>query len=76
MSTTTNFGITLIEVGQREKEAAINTAFSTLDSKIVRYLGELAADPTSTAVAGCTYFNTATSRLRVKKTDGTWVNAA
>lgn len=32
MSTTTNLGITKLEVGQAQKEATINTAFDTFDS--------------------------------------------
>lgn len=77
MSTTTNFQLTLLEVGQKEKEVTINTNFTLLDQKIPRYLGELATDPTSSGViAGSTYFNTQTSKLKVLKTDGSWVNAA
>ena len=77
MTTTTNFQLTLLEVGQKEKEASINTNFTLLDQKIPRYLGELAVDPSSSGVAsGSTYFNTQTNKLKVIKTNGAWVNAA
>lgn len=76
MAVTQNFQMTLLEVGQKEKEATINTNFQTLDQKIPRYLGELTADPAAGPVAGCTYFNTSTNKLKVLKTTGTWVNAA
>ena len=32
MATTTNYALTLLEVGQKEKEVTINTNFQTLDS--------------------------------------------
>lgn len=63
----------VLEVGQGSKEALINTNFA----QVPRYLGELAADPATTDVAhGSTYFNTTTSKLKVLKTDNTWVNVA
>lgn len=77
MTTTTNFQLTLLEVGQKDKEVTINTNMQLLDLKIPRYLGELTTDPTSSGVAyGSTYYNTSTSKLKVLRTTGTWVNAA
>ena len=65
MATTSNFQLTLLEVGQKDKEVTINTALQSLDNKINRYLGEFATDPNSSGVApGCTYFNTGSSNLR------------
>lgn len=63
----------LLEVGQGSKEALINSNFA----QVPRYLGELAADPSTLDVsAGSTYFNTTTSKLKLLRTNGTWVNAA
>lgn len=63
----------LLEVGQGSKEALINSNFA----QVPRYLGELATDPATLDVAfGSTYFNTATSKLKLLKTNSTWVNAA
>lgn len=77
MATTTNFQLTLLEVGQKEKEVTINTNFTLLDQKVPRYLGELATDPGVSGISyGSTYYNTSTSKLKVLKTNGTWVNAA
>lgn len=73
---TANLQLTLLEVGQKEKEVTINTNFASIDAKVIRYLGEFASDPnTSGIVPGCTYFNTSSSKLKVLKTDFTWVNA-
>ena len=77
MAQTPNLGLTLIEVGQKEKEVTINTNFTAIDSKVPKYLGELGADPVTTGIpAGSTYFNSAQNKLKVLKTTGTWVNAA
>ena len=77
MATTSNFGLTLLEIGQKNKETTINTNMEIIDSRIPKYLGELATNPTSTGVsAGSTYFNTNTNKLMVLKSTGTWVNAA
>lgn len=63
----------LLEVGQGSKEALINTNFA----QVPRYLGELPTDPATLDVSiGSTYFNTTTSKLKLLKTDSTWVNAA
>lgn len=63
----------ILEIGQGNKEALINTNFA----QVPRYLGELATDPATLDVAfGSTYFNTATSKLKVLKTDSTWVNVS
>ena len=77
MATTTNLQLTLLEVGQKDKEVTINTALQSIDNKVIRYLGEFATDPnTSGVVPGCTYFNTATSKLKVLKSNSSWVNVA
>ena len=66
MATTTNYALTLLEVGQKEKEVTINTNFTTLDST-PKFLGRLASNPGSTTGTplGSTFFNTATSKLVV-----------
>lgn len=66
MTTTTNYALTLLEIGQKEKEVTINTNFTTLDNT-PKYLGDLAADPASvdTTPLGSTYYNTTTSKLKV-----------
>lgn len=77
MAKTTNFLLTQLEVGQKEKEVVINQNFTDLDAKIIRFLGDLAADPATTGVAqGSTYFNTQTNKLKVLRATGTWVNVA
>ena len=79
MATTTNYELTLLEVGQKEKEVTINTNFTTLDA-IPKYLGDLTADPTvlTKVPVGSTYYNTTSSKLRVlrNKTGPVWANAA
>lgn len=79
MATTPNYALTLLEVGQKEKEVTINTNFSALDA-IPKYLGDLVADPTvlTTIPLGSTYYNTTSSKLRVlrNKTGPVWSNAA
>jgi hypothetical protein len=77
MATTTNIGLTLLDVGQKEKEATINTNMSLLDTKVLKYLGEATADPATTGViAGSTYYNSTALKLKVLKSTGTWVNVA
>lgn len=77
MAKTTNFLLTQLEVGQKEKEVVINQNFTDLDAKIIRFLGDLAADPATTGVAqGSTYFNTQTNKLKVLRATGAWVNVA
>lgn len=77
MATTTNLSLTLLEVGQKEKEVTINTALTDIDTKVVRYLGEAASDPAVLGVApGSTYYNTTSSKLKVLKSNSTWVNVA
>lgn len=79
MSTTTNYEMTLLEVGQKEKEVTINTNFSTLDNT-PKWLGDLAAAPTNLAKIplGSTYFNTTTNRVQVlrNKTGPIWSNVS
>lgn len=63
MATTTNYALTLLEVGQKEKEVTINTNFQKLDT-VPKFLGRLAANPSTTGVPlGSYYFNTATSKM-------------
>jgi hypothetical protein len=77
MTTTTNFQIPQLEVGQTSKEATINAALVQIDTIVPRYLGDLASDPATTGVAkGSTYYNTATSKLKVLRANMTWANAA
>lgn len=79
MATTTNYALTLLEIGQKEKETTINDNFTLLDT-VPKYLGDLAAAPTNlTAVPlGSTYFNTVTSKVQVlrNKTGPIWTNVA
>ena len=80
MATTTNYLLTLLEVGQKEKEVTINTNFTTMDNT-PKYLGDLASDPASvsTTPVGSTYYNTAVSKLKVlraKTPSVVWANAA
>lgn len=63
----------VLEVGQGNKEALINTNFAA----VPRYLGEASALPSVVDVpAGSTFFNTSTSKLMVLKTDSVWANVA
>lgn len=80
MATTTNYSMTLLEVGQKEKEVTINTNFTTMDNT-PKYLGDLAADPASvtTTPLGSTYYNTVALKLKVlrQKTPSViWSNVA
>ena len=75
MTATTNWGFTLLEIGQKDKSNTINTNMSLLDNA-PKFLGDLSADPTTTNVPkGSTYFNTGTSRLKVLRGNNTWVNS-
>lgn len=76
MAQTPNILLTLLQVGQKEKEATINTNFQIIDGKVLKYLGELPADPASGPLPGSTYFNTSTDKLKVLKTTNVWVNVA
>lgn len=75
MTTTTNYGLTHLEVGQKEKEVTINTNMAILDN-VPKYLGDAASDPATTTVPlGSTYFNTGTSKIRTLRSKGpdVWV---
>jgi hypothetical protein len=64
MATTTNWSLTLLEVGQKEKEVTINTNMTELSNRIPRFLGRLAANPSEAGVPlGSSFFNTATSKM-------------
>ena len=72
MATTTNLGITYIEVGQRNKETSINTAFDILDAS--GNLGEytLAGLPDATLNANAFALVTdASSGRTIVRSDGT-----
>ena len=80
MAATTNYALTLLEIGQKEKEITINTNFTTMDNT-PKYLGDLAADPAgvTTTPLGSTYYNTTASKLKVlrQKTPSViWSNVA
>lgn len=80
MAATTNYSLTLLETGQKEKEVTINTNMTTLDNT-PKYLGDLSVDPASvtTTPLGSTYFNTTTSKLKVlrqKTPSVVWSNVA
>ncbi len=64
MTTTTNWNLTLLEVGQKEKEVTINQNMTELSNRIPRFLGRLAANPSEAGVPlGSSYFNTTTSKM-------------
>lgn len=74
MTTTSNLGLTLLEVGQKEKEATINGNMTSLDQKTPRALPDAATAPATTGLApGSTYFNTTSSRVFWLRPNGTWV---
>jgi hypothetical protein len=76
MTTTTYLQLQLLDVGQKEKEATINANMDALDTKTLRFLGDLAADPATTGIPkGSSYFNTTSSLLRILRGNNTWVNA-
>ena len=77
----TRLNLTLLEVGQREKEATINDSLTKIDTAIAaiqdsKMLADQAADPAGTYIAGTMYFNTTTSKLRVVRSNLIWANAA
>jgi hypothetical protein len=80
MATTPKLGLTLLEVGQKEKEVTLNTDLTQIDTYVgalPRFLGDATTDPSTTGVpAGSTYYNTATSKLRVLRASLAWANAA
>lgn len=78
MATTPKLGLTLLEIGQKEKEATINDALTKIDTAVNAksgWLGKLAADPAPTAtLVGSIYYNTATSKIRMLIDATTWVD--
>lgn len=79
MALTTNWNLTLLEVGQKEKELTLNQNMTELSNRIPRFLGTLAANPSEVGVPlGSTYFNSATNKLVVLTVVSpvTWKNAA
>lgn len=78
MATTTNKNIVLLEVGQKEKEAAINAGFNILDLS-PEYAGEFitASEPATTGFPpGSTYYNTTTSKLMFLNSSLVWTAVA
>lgn len=77
MATTPNLGITLLEVGQKEKEVTINEGFQNIDLKVkgkTGWLGKLASDPAPTsAMIGSFYYNTTSSKVKLLIDATTWV---
>jgi len=58
MATTPNYGLTLLEVGQKEKEVTINTNFTALDAA-PKFLGSFGSHPSTANVAlGSFYYST------------------
>lgn len=78
MATTSNLGLTKLEIGQKEKEATINENYDKIDAAVgqrARYLGDLATDPApSAALVGARYFNTTSNVFRTLRNATTWVN--
>lgn len=78
MATTPNLGLTLLEVGQKEKEVTINAALTAIDTKVQAksgWLGKLATDPApSAALTGAIYYNTTSSKVRILIDATTWVD--
>ncbi len=76
MAKTAYLELDLLDVGQREKEATINSSFTKVDEKSLRFLGEAALDPAAATVPlGSTYYNTTDSKLKVLLAGG-WTNVA
>ena len=74
MTTTTNLGLTQLEIGQKNKEVTINTNNSLLDSKVPRTLADAASAPATTGLApGSTYFNTTDSKVYWLRPNLTWI---
>jgi hypothetical protein len=74
MTTTTNLGLTQLEIGQTEKEVTINTNMAVLDAKVPRALPDAASAPATTGLApGSTYYNTAESKKYWLRPNLTWV---
>lgn len=64
MATTAQWNLTLLEIGQKSKEATINQNMEELSSRIPRFLGRLAANPSEAGVPlGSTYFNTTSNKI-------------
>lgn len=74
MTTTTNLGLTQLEVGQKEKEVTLNTNNSVLDSKVPLALADSATPPATAGRApGSTYYNTTDSKVYWLRPNLTWV---
>ena len=65
-----------MEIGQKDKSVTINDNMGILDN-VPKYLGEFSSDPSATNVPfGSTYYNTTASKLKVLRTNSSWVNVA
>lgn len=74
MATTTNLALTLLEVGQKQKEVTINTNMTLLDQKTPLALPDAATAPSTVGkVPGSTYFNTADNKVYWLRPNLTWV---
>ena len=74
MATTTKLNITLLSTGQRQTEAAINTALNTIDANMFEDMGEytVAGLPDATANANAYALATNASGGRtIVRSDGT-----
>jgi hypothetical protein len=64
MTTTTNLGLTQLEVGTKERELIINANNVLIDTKVPTALPDAATAPATTGkVAGSTYYNTTDSKV-------------
>lgn len=74
MTTTTNLGLTNLEIGQSSKETTINDNMLLLDSKVSRCLGVFASDPPVLGLAaGTVYFNNTTMTIKMF-INSAWIN--
>lgn len=65
MATTTNYALTLLDIGQKNKETSINTNFTLLDAAIPKYLGDLETAPTDVThiPLGSTFYKPSLQRV-------------
>jgi hypothetical protein len=82
MAKTPNLQITLLEVGQNDKELTINEAISTIDTaygamNMTGYLGEFSSAPSTTGLeAGSSYYDLTFQVFKTLNTSGTWVTSS
>lgn len=76
MATTNYLNLSLLDVGQKEKEVSINDNMLAIDAKSLRFLGDAPANPSTLGVPkGSSYYNTTTSKYRILTAAGTWIDA-